>query len=119
MKNKPWKPEMAGAWVTWSRIGFGQMVYVCYVPNFTHPVGLVWGHPQGERFCVAGSFTNLAARRCGVRSKINDVIFTHYACISTVTGSKDGGRSFLKGAGYRHSKAMRCFYLERPSKRKR
>ena len=105
---------MKGAWVTWAQIGIGQLIYALYVPNHTAPIGFVWGHSQGEQFCTSGSFVQPWARRFGVRSRINNEIFTHFAVITTVSGSKEGGKQFLKASGYRWSKPMRCFYLERP-----
>ena len=53
MKKSNWKPEMSGAWVTHARIGFGQFVYVLYVPNYGYPVGLVWGEGDGNSLLPA------------------------------------------------------------------
>ena len=116
MRNDKWKPEMANAWVTWVRIGFGQLIYLLYVHNHTLPIGLVWGYAEGKRFIVGGSFVQPFARRQGVRTRINDAIFEHLSVISTSAGSKEGGRAFLKARGYRFDKRMKCFFLQRPKR---
>ncbi|HZC24696.1 MAG TPA: hypothetical protein VE866_15250 [Candidatus Binatia bacterium] len=67
-----WKPDLSQAWVTWQRIGMGQLIYVLFVPNHLAPVGFVWGFPHGDRklgrFEVAGSYVEPWARRGGVRT---------------------------------------------------
>jgi hypothetical protein len=113
LKKYKWKPDMSGAWVTWAPIGFGQRVYVAYVPNFAAPVGLVWGAGQGETFTVAWSYVPPFARRSGVRARINQQILADYRVIATHCGSKDGGEQFIKAQGYKRNKELDCFYLER------
>jgi hypothetical protein len=119
-KSSEWTPEMSQAWVTWARIGIGQIFYVCYVPNHSGPIGFVWGTGHGDRkegrFEVSGSYVEPWARRHGVRTFINKTIFTHYPVIVSNHGSKEGGLAFLKASGYRRSKQLRCWYLERRSK---
>lgn len=117
--KKKWKPEMSGAWVTYGKIGFGQMIYVLYVPNHTVPIGLVWGEPHAERFNVAGSFVQPWARRNGVRTKINAAIFEHYKAIVTASGSKDGGLAFMKASGYQHNRDLDLWSLTRPKNKRR
>lgn len=114
-----WKPELNGAWVTWAAIGFGQRIYALYVPNHAYPIGLVWGVPEGKCFQVAGSFVEPWARRCGVRSRLNETIFTHFETLYTGSGSKEGGRQFMRAKKYRRSAALDCFYLQRPSRPKK
>src|SRR5207237_874484 len=83
-QNVKWKPDIKGAWVTWAAIGFGQMIYVLYVPNHTSPIGFVWGHGDETRcFEVYGSFVEPWARRNGVRTRINQTIFEHADVIVT------------------------------------
>lgn len=116
-----WKADVDNAWVTWVRIGFGQMMYLLYVPNHAAPIGMVWGMGGGEtakdgrvgRFDVFGSFVQPWARRQGVRSKINDSIFQHFCTIITSHGSKQGGADFLKAKKYRRNQDLHCWYLVR------
>jgi len=115
MKATKWKPKMDGAWVSYVAIGFGQMMWFCYVPNCIAPIGFVWGWATGKGFHVAGSFVQPWARRNGVRSRINDAIFQHYRVISTSSGSKEGGKQFLKAKKYKRNELLDLFYLERPS----
>jgi len=117
-----WKPEIEKAWVTWVSIGFGQMLYACYVPNNPFPIGFAWGSAANHdgkysSFHVAGSFVPTWARRRGVRTRINQAIFEHHYLITTVSGSKDGGLKFLKAAGYRYSKQTGLWYLRRPRRK--
>ena len=108
-----WKPEMSGAWVTYSRIGFGHTIYALYVPNHVFPIGLVWGVGSRKVFFVAGSFVEPWARRCGVCSKIIECIFIKFATISTQHGSKDGGHQFMKAKQCKQNKDLDCFYIKR------
>lgn len=118
MKAGKWKPDMEHAWVTRAEIGFGQSIYVLYVPNHSFPIGLVWGEFQGDppKFSVAGSFTPGWVRRWGVRSRINDEIFKQCDLIITEHGSKEGGAQFLKAKKYKWSKELRFYYLQRPKR---
>lgn len=111
-----WKPELNGAWVTWAPIGFGQRLYALYVPNHPYPVGLAWGVPAGKCFHVAGSFVQPWARRCGVRSRLNEGIFASFQTIATGHGSNEGGRQFIRAKKYERHQALDCFYLKRPKK---
>lgn len=116
--KKTWVPEMSGAWVSWTRIGFGMTLYYLFVPNFAGPLGFVWGVAHGkERFDTYGSFVEATSRRFGVRTRINREIQKYFEVIATDQGTKDGGTAFLKASGYRYNKSARCFVLA--SKRKR
>lgn len=117
-RKAAWKPEINGAWVSCSRIGFGQAMYVLYVPNHNFPIGFVWGESVGKRFCVAGSYVEPWARRHGVRTLINKEIFRTHIAISTVYGSEEGGIQFMKASKYKHSRLLDCFYLLRPKKKR-
>jgi hypothetical protein len=112
-----WKPEMTGAWVTWARIGFGQFIFALYVPNYGWPIGFVWGMGHGEgkdsRFDVAGSFVQPWARRCGVRTRLNEEIFKLFAVIASNHGSKSGGLAFMKASGYKRDRSANMWVLHR------
>lgn len=115
--KKKWIPNMAGAWVSWVQIGFGQMMWTLYVPNHIAPIGLAWGDGHGKRFELAGCFVEPWARRNGVMTRINQTILSsgQFQSISTVVGStgKDGGLAFLKDAGYAHNKELDLWHMSR------
>lgn len=111
------KPDMKNAYVTWSQYGTGQLMYVLFVTTFIAPIGFVWGWPEGNSFMVAGSYVLPTQRRCGVRTRINKIIFEHYEVIRTIEGSKEGGLAFMKASGYRYHAPSKTWYLKRPIKK--
>lgn len=117
MKISAWKPDVKNAWVSFVRIGFGQLLYFCFVPNFAGPVGFVWGigHGAGKtsRFEVYGSYVIPSARRNGVRTRLNTAIHEHFRCITTMSGSREGGLAFLKSQGYKFDPRTTTWFLER------
>lgn len=119
--DRKWKPEMSGAWVSWAKMGFGQIIYVLYVPNHLFPVGFVWGVGDANRcFRSGGSFVQPWARRNGVRTRLNETIHEHWDVIHTTGGAKEGGGlAFLKATGYKWHKQARLFYLPKPRQKKR
>lgn len=112
MKMVKWKPQVEKAWVPWTEIGFGQVIFACFVPNHIAPIGLVWGWREGpSAFVVAGSYVEPWARRFGVRTRINVEILKQTKIIRTVTGSKTGGTAFMQARGYVHAAALGLWYL--------
>jgi hypothetical protein len=121
-KRQPkWKPDVSKAWVTWTPVGFGVMLWMLFVPDFVAPVGLVWGTQHGGKrkltFNTYYSFVLPGARRCGVRTRINQEILKTYDLIVTGSGTKQGGMAFIKAAGYRYNKELDVWSLQRKGAR--
>lgn len=103
--------DIEKCWVQWMPIGYGMTLYVCWSPDYTSPVGFLWGFTatltgldgQEERmkFDVVGSYVIPAARRQGVRTHLNNVILQTHDIITTDNGSPEGGRAFMEAYGYR------------------
>lgn len=108
-----WKPEVKRGWVAYTQMGFGHVIYALFVPNHIGVVGLVWGWIEGTTFAVAGSYVEPEARRCGVRTRINEQILCSYERIRTGSGSKEGGLAFMLARGYKYHKASNTWYLTR------
>lgn len=87
-------------------IGLNQALYVCRHPTYACPLGLVWGmenYVAGKWtvFEVYGSNVVHWARRCGVRTLINDAILRVFKVIQT-RGASKMGRKFMKARGYKY-----------------
>lgn len=101
--------QIDSCWVSRNQIGFGVTQFSCFSPVAPQPVGVVWAMcsgpgDAGKSHCeVCESYVLSWARRQGVRSLINEKIFTDYGSdvILTILGSVDGGKAFMLNAGYR------------------
>lgn len=109
-KPKQLKLQLDLCWIDQVKIGFGQVMYVCYARESIAPVGMVWGfgctdRNDRSRFDVLGSFVVPFARRQGVRTLINNHIINEdgYHVITSTGGTKEeGGEAFMRAYGYEH-----------------
>jgi hypothetical protein len=89
-------------------IGCGQLLYILWVAEVPWPIGIVCGvGTQSEKkthFEVYWSYVLPHARRCGVRTKINETILKEFDVIRTLQGSKEGGRAFLIANGFTYDR---------------
>lgn len=94
-------------WVVWNDIGCGITVFHLFCEEFVSPVGTVYAIISGDNqdgksvADITGSHVVEWARRNGVRSKINDVIFETFKvdAIITHSGTKHG-KPFMEASGY-------------------
>ena len=76
-------------------------IYILWNRAYSCPLGFVYGIPTGDKsFEVYGSYVDSYFRRKGVRTFLNIEIQKRFPIITTATGSKDGGRQFMKARGY-------------------
>jgi hypothetical protein len=104
MSKSKLKFDMSKAWITWSIVGFGIVVYVLFEPQVATPLGFVWGvryTGRGKRahFDVWGSFVPVFARRQGVRRRINEEILKINDTVRT-SGATPDGQKFMRESGY-------------------
>ena len=116
MSTEEWKFKPSKPWVTWKVIGSGITLLYVFAENFTCPLAHVWGiHVGGDknRFDVLHSYTLPFARRCGLRTLINNVIFEKFqvGVIITTEGTDDGGSQFMKSYGYKRNKELGVWYI--------
>ena len=97
--------EPEDPYVTWTEL-HGGITYVYAVARNWHcPLSHVWGLVTGgekERFETLHSYTLPFARRQGLRTLINDVIFDKLKVdvITSGDGTGEGGLGFMNSYGY-------------------
>lgn len=121
---KGWKFKPSKPWVTWKEVGSGVTLLYVFAENWTCPLAHVWGRHVGgdsSKFDVLHSYTLPFARRCGLRTLINDSIFEKFKVdvIITAKGSNDGGSQFMKGYGYKRNKELGLWYITKEMRNQR
>src|SRR5688572_20981126 len=87
-------------------IDYAQELFICRSRDYPCPLGMVWGQGNWNNkkewtyFEVNGSYVLEWARRCGVRSLINEEILKKYKAVTSRDGTKDG-KPFMKKSGYK------------------
>lgn len=100
---KKFKPEDPK--VLFTELENGVFQVYATTKNWHCPLAFVWGlHTGGDanRFDVLHSYTFPFARRCGLRTLINDKIFIMFDVdvIMSGDGTDKGGLAFMKNYGY-------------------
>lgn len=109
-------------WVTFDEIGAGVSLVSCWHRRETRPIGTVWGIAFGEgngsrrRFEVLHSYVHPHYRRRGVRTFINEKIFSegYRSQIITTHAGSDEGMAFMLASGYKRDENTGILYLREP-----
>jgi hypothetical protein len=115
--------DLHRCWVDRSTIGFGFTLYTLFARQVLCPAGFVWGNftardGKGTAFEVSGSYVPEWARRCGVRTRINEEIFKSADVIVTPAGTEDG-KKFMRAAGYRRDPVSGFWRVPKPKRRRK
>ena len=116
MKKIDKKKFIDDCWITWYELDHGIIQYTCFSRHWTCPIGFVWGISAGRCFFVMNSYVDPYFRRRGVRTLLNKQIHEHNKIIQTQTGTKEGGKAFLKASGYKHDRVRNDWILVRSRK---
>jgi len=107
------KIDISRCYVEPYSLDYGVVMYICRSRDQMIPIGFVWGIGVGndkktygdallDSYDVWGSYVIPWARRCGVRTLINQKILEHYDVIQTRSATGEGA-SFMKKMGYKIS----------------
>ena len=116
--------NVSTAWVPHYEIGHGVMMWTLFVPSHPGPVGFVWAtvtssEDDAVQVDVLGSYTAEDFRRQGVRSKIQDSIYScwpdHSVVVTTGSGS-ESGEPWMIDHGYIYDEERRDWYVTREPK---
>ncbi len=106
MAKKKWQPEFDGAWLDYTRIGFGQALFALYLRNSITPVCLIWGNlygndANGTTFDILGCYVPNFARRTGCATfTLNQLVESQGYKLLTTSLSKTGGRPLGEKFGF-------------------
>jgi hypothetical protein len=111
-----YKIDFTNCWLDRGKLGFGLSVFGLFIRDMISPVGLVWGDARGEKMDILGSFVPAWARRQGVRTKINELLFKdyHYKTVVTAGATKDG-RAFMEASEYAFSEEFQWWFKHKPA----
>lgn len=105
-----WNPKIETCWVDISKVGFGTTQYTCFSREHFTPIGIAWvhgSHDPIQKVNVAdllNIYVVKEVRRKGVAGLLIKEIFKIYETIFTTSGSKEGGKKFIKSIGFKYLK---------------